>query len=64
MLSDSSDYQSMVGTDKILGSEFAAVTRANENDYHLDSYYCCGRNERCSPAVMLARFSSGLHRAL
>lgn len=38
MLSDSSDYQSMVGTDKLLGSEFAAVTRTNENDYHLDSY--------------------------
>ncbi len=45
MLSDSSDLQSMVGTDQMLGSELAAITLINENDYHLDSYYCCGRNE-------------------
>ncbi len=38
MLSDSSDLQSMVGTDQMLGSELAAITLINENDYHLDSY--------------------------
>ncbi len=62
MLSDSSDLQSMVGTDQMLGSELAAITLINENDYHLDSYYCCGRNELCSPAVMLARFSSAIRQ--
>ena len=45
MLPDSSDYQSMVGTDQMSGLELAAITLINDNNYHLDSYYCCGRNE-------------------
>lgn len=49
MLSDSSDYQSMTRLTKRnetnAVAELIADTMINENDYHLDSYYCCGRNE-------------------
>ena len=45
MLSDSSDYQSATRLDKRTETNAVAVTMINENDYHLDSYYCCGRNE-------------------
>ena len=57
MLSDSPDYQSATRLDKRNETNAVAVTLINDNNYHLDSYYCCRRNERCSPAVMLARFS-------
>ena len=41
----SSDYQSATRLDNRTKTNAAAVTMINENDYHLDSYYCCRRNE-------------------